>query len=377
MNHPEKFCLSPKPGLDLDELLAQILVTTLDCWEVRRGAILSYDQDRAIWPHWTQQGLGDDPAQSHFDFVRQLAEQARHSKEPVLIPRLTQDSRVDSNAGFEPGSAAIAPLLAGSEFLGALVMLADRPHFFNPQQTVFLSAITSQAALALSHAQLRTQVQHTAILEERYRLSREFHDGLAQTLSSLGWQLDHLTILLDQNQRSQLETELGSCRRLVREAYLDVREAIDGLRLRSYHPGNFVSLLQEYLIDFERRSGIETELEIDHRPVSISLETELHLLRIVQEALSNVRKHAGAKQVLVQVETDETDNRLTLTIADDGCGFDPARPRGRSHLGLATMRERVASQNGDFTLVTGLNQGTRITITLPTTKKPAVYEKRS
>lgn len=369
MNHPEKFCLSPNPGLALDELPAQILGITLDCWEVQRGAILLYDQERAIWHHWTQQGLGDDVAQSYFDFVRRLADQVRHSQEPVLMQRLAQDPGVASNAEFEPGSAAVAPLLAGSEFLGALVILADRPHFFDPRQTGFLSALTAQAALALSHALLHTQVQHTAILEERYRLSREFHDGLAQTLSSLGWQLDHLTILLDQNQRSQLETELGSCRRLVREAYLDVREAIDGLRLRSYHPGNFVSLLQEYLVDFERRSSIKTGLEIDHKPISISLETELHLLRIAQEALSNVRKYANAGQVLVQVKVCEVDDRLHLTIADDGCGFDATRPAGRTHLGLTTMRERVASQNGDFTLVTGPNQGTRITITLPMTKK--------
>jgi two-component system nitrate/nitrite sensor histidine kinase NarX len=116
---------------------------------------------------------------------------------------------------------------------------------------------------------------------------------------------------------------------------------------------------------------------MDHGPISISPETELHLLRIVQEALSNVRKHAGAEQVLVQVKISDAADRLKLTIADDGYGFDPARPPGRAHLGLAMMRERVASQNGDFNLVTGPNAGTRITITLPMTRKSAVYEKRS
>lgn len=376
MNYPGKLCLSPHQGLELDELLTQILVTTLDCWAVQRGALLLYDQDRAVWYHWIQQGLDDDPAQSGFDAVRQLAEQARQRRTPVLIPSLSQAPLVDAAIEFEPGSAASAPLMAGTKFLGALVMLANRPHLFNPRQTVFLSAITTQAALALSQAQLHTQAQHKAMLEERYRLSREIHDGLAQMLSSLGWQLDHLKTLLDENHRTQLETELGSCRRMVREAYLDVREAIDGLRLQSDPPGSLASLLQDYVTDFERRSDIKAVLEMDHRPISISPETELHLLRIVQEALSNVRKHAGAEQVLVQVQTGEAGDRLNLTIVDDGYGFDPAQPRGRTHLGLVTMRERVASQNGDFTLVTGPDRGTRITITLPTAQKPAVYEKR-
>jgi signal transduction histidine kinase len=376
MNYPGKLRLSPHQGLDLDDLLIQILVTTLECWQVQRGAILLYDQGRAVWYHWIQQGLDDDPALPYFDFVRPLAEQARHSQAPVLIPRLSRAAVIDAAGEFEPGSAAIAPLLAGSECLGALVMLAERPHVFNPRHTIFLSAIAAQAALALSQAQLRTQARRLAMLEERYRLSREIHDGLAQMLSSLGWHLDHLKTLLAQNQRSQLETELGSCRQMVREAYRDVREAIDGLRLQPSPPGTLAGLLQDYLTDFERRSGIKAVLEMDHRPISLAPETELHLLRIVQEALSNVRKHAGAEQVLVQVQTREAGDRLNLTIIDDGYGFDPVRPRGRAHLGLVTMRERVASQNGDFSLVTGPNQGTRISITLPTAKKPAVHEKR-
>ena len=89
-------------------------------------------------------------------------------------------------------------------------------------------------------------------------------------------------------------------------------------------------------------------------------------MRIVQEALVNTRKHASAQHVWVRFHTQEHDSRLTLTIADDGCGFDPALPRGRKHLGLSTMRERAQSQGGDFSVVTGPKQGTRIAVTLPT-----------
>jgi signal transduction histidine kinase len=84
--------------------------------------------------------------------------------------------------------------------------------------------------------------------------------------------------------------------------------------------------------------------------------------------LTNIRKHANASNVWVRLQYLERDNRLSLTIADDGVGFDPALPRGRGHLGMSTMRERAQSQNGELMVVTGPKQGTRITITLPLTK---------
>jgi nitrate/nitrite-specific signal transduction histidine kinase len=83
-------------------------------------------------------------------------------------------------------------LLEGRELIGVLLMATQQVNFFQPHQSPFFGAIAHQAALALSNAQLHTQVQQMAILEERYRLSREMHDGLAQTLGSLGWHLDYL-----------------------------------------------------------------------------------------------------------------------------------------------------------------------------------------
>jgi two-component system nitrate/nitrite sensor histidine kinase NarX len=146
---------------------------------------------------------------------------------------------------------------------------------------------------------------------------------------------------------------------------MDVREAIDGLRLQS-NRGDLITALDECAVDFEARTGLKIKLEVDRLPVSLPVETELQLLRIVQEALTNVRKHAQATQIWIRLQQHQAQNdRLSLTIADDGVGFDPALPRGRGHLGLATMRERAQSQNGELTIVTGPNQGTRIIVTMP------------
>jgi len=145
---------------------------------------------------------------------------------------------------------------------------------------------------------------------------------------------------------------------------MDVREAIDGLRLQGGQVGNLSSVLREHIADFESRTGINTTLKITVEDSVFGPETALQLQRIIQEALTNIRKHAQAKTVHVDLQL-QGDGWLNLTIADDGRGFDPDLPRGRKHLGLSTMRERAESLGGDISIVTGSGQGTRVTVTLP------------
>jgi signal transduction histidine kinase len=356
--------------LDLGDLLEQILDTTLAGWGAPGGALFLYNEADAIWHHWAQRGLGSDADPGPFDLAMRLAEEVRLGGQPLLIPDLSEQTDNDVTAVGGLGSAAAAPLLAGGEMLGALVMVADRPNLFEPRQAPFFQAIAHQASLAISNAQLHAQVQQMAVLEERYRLSREMHDGLAQTLSALGWQLDRLKKMVADGRLEVLEPEIALGQRMVREAYMDAREAIDGLRLVVDHSGGLASALAEYIADFERRTGIEATLELEQELPPISAEAELQLLRIVQEALINVRKHAMAKHAWVRLQAPRSNAKVTLTIADDGQGFDPTLPRGRGHVGLSTMRERAQSQGGEFTVVTGPKQGTRVTVTLPPDQTP-------
>lgn len=348
-----------EPGLD--ELLAQVLDITLAGWGVQGGAILLYNEAGAAWHHWTQRGLGGSPTHPHFELAIELAEEARRRGQPILIPDLTRHSP----HGHDLRSAAVAPLYEAGRLLGVLLMATSRLNFFQPRQTPFFAAIAHQAALAISNAQLHTRVQQMAILEERYRLSREIHDGLAQTLGSLGWHLDYLRTLLDQGELDSLQLELERARQMVRAAYLDVREAIDGLRVQSDHPGNLPAAIEECVAEFEQRLDVAVALEMDQPPEALPAETALQLLRIMQEALTNIRKHARATQVWIRLQHLAEEDCLSLTIADNGVGFDPALPRGRGHLGMSTMRERAQSQQGDLTIVTGPDQGTRLTVTLP------------
>jgi signal transduction histidine kinase len=257
---------------------------------------------------------------------------------------------------------AAVPLLAEGEALGVLFLASTRPQVLAPGQASSLSTLAHQIALIVRNTQLHSQLGRVAVLEERYRLSREMHDGLAQTVSFLGWQLDHLEMLLEKEQWESLAEELAEAKQMVREIYLDVREAIDGLRLVVEHPGGLAAALQEYTVDFATRAGIPTDFTGRMDGLNLPPETGLQLLRVAQEALTNVRKHSGACHAWTHLVWDG--EHLEMVIADDGQGFDPAIPRDRHHLGLAAMRERAESIGGTFTIATGPSQGTRITVTI-------------
>jgi len=348
---------------NLNDRLAQGFEATLAGWGVRSGAIWLRDESTGTWNQWVQRGLGHGPDHPDFGLAIRLAEEARQTGKVLLIPDLAQALDLDPSVTRELASAAAAPLISGGEFSGVLVMVSRRPHLFQPRYTPFFSAIAYQTALAIRNAQLHVQVQQMAILDERYRLSREMHDGLAQTLSSLGWQLDHLKMLLHKGRLETLEQELTEARQAVRDAYMDLRETIDGLRLAVEHPGGLVDALGEYMADFGKRTGIEAHFQADGKMMSLPAESDLQLLRIVQEGLTNIRKHAVASHAWVRLRSAA--DQIELSIADDGQGFNPRLPRGHHHLGLASMRERAQSLGGTFTLATNPGRGTRITVTVP------------
>jgi len=153
-----------------------------------------------------------------------------------------------------------------------------------------------------------------------------------------------------------------------REVYADVREAIVGLRTA---PKGLIPTIREYLSRLPRMSGCEVELRVheDADGVALVPSTEIQLVRIVQEALSNVRKHAGASRVEVIVEADE--EAVGVEIVDDGHGFDPLLldRTGWPRLGLQAMRERAQAIGGAFDVVSAPGKGTSVTVRVPVARQ--------
>ncbi len=339
---------------DLDTFLDQTLTAILENWGLEAGSIFLHEPTSGAWHSRAQRGLGNDSGDARFGLAISLSEKARASTRVAF-------SSPDMSTQF--AFAVAVPLLAEGTFLGALFLASTRAQALSPRQIPFLTLLAHQTALAVRNAQLHLQLGHLAVLEERFRISREMHDGLAQTLSYVGWQMDHLEMLRESGRLDLLASELGEARRTVREVYLDVREAIDGLRLATDQPGGLPAALREYLSDFSKRTNIAAEFEMNGDESLLEPATELQFMRIAQEALTNVRKHSGAQHVWVRLEQEA--DQCKLIVADDGRGFDPSMPRTRQHLGMGIMRERTSGLGGSLTIATGSGQGTRITAIAP------------
>jgi signal transduction histidine kinase len=222
-------------------------------------------------------------------------------------------------------------------------------------------------AMRLQLQALLAKVHNLAILEERERIAREMHDGLGQVLGSVNTKTLAASRLLELGKVDEARTQLAQLEAAAKDVYADVREAVLGLHTTLNPERDFLAALHEYVDGFERQSGIHVSLDVSDWPARspLPLAAEIQLVRIVQEALANVRKHAHAQHARVRLAVRA--QTVELAIADDGRGFDPTRldREGGPRFGLQTMRERSEGIGGTFAIGSCQEQGTCVMISIP------------
>ena len=330
--------------------LARILTWTLDACQAQRGAIFLFEEEtRHLYPAaWM------DIDVAHMDEWRGLAWQGLNRREPLIV------SRRSASAAAED-SVIVVPLNLSGEPIGVLVLAGAGRNTYTRHHLMFLSAIAAQTALMVHNARLYERLEQHAILEERTRLAREIHDGIAQNLAFVRWKMYQVQRWLAEGQMQRLGEELAVLQQVVDEAYLDAREAIDGLRLPLSEDTPFIEVLREYARRFAARTGITVDVMLEDVPLPAG--AQVQLLRIVQEALSNVRKHARASHVVLSLA--RCDDAIRLEVVDDGVGFDGKVADGERHFGLRIMAERAQTIGGRLDLHSAPGQGTTLRITLP------------
>lgn len=201
--------------------------------------------------------------------------------------------------------------------------------------------------------------------EERKRVAREIHDGPAQLLANIVMRAEYILKLMEVEPQS-VKTELVRLQELVRQSLQDVRKIIFDLRPMVLDDLGLVPALHRYVEDFKQQYGIHAEFVFFGKQERLSPPVEVALFRVIQEALSNVHKHARAKQVLVKME--QLSNKITVLIRDDGRGFDiesVEKSKNRECYGLINMRERTQILQGKFKITSTPGQGTVITLVVP------------
>jgi signal transduction histidine kinase len=229
------------------------------------------------------------------------------------------------------------------------------------------NVMAEQLQRQAAEAHARSQVRERAIIEERERIARELHDGMAQLLGYVNTKVMAVRLLINEGKLALARSQLEQLENAARGLYVDVREAILGLRMTTAQGQNLAQAVQEYTHQFSHLSGQDVELYISPEICTLRLpaEHELQLMRILQEALTNVRKHAQAKKAWVSLEKDS--KSMLLLVADDGRGFDPASQPSKNgtHFGLSTMRERAESMGARLQIDSKPGGGTRLTVHLP------------
>jgi signal transduction histidine kinase len=205
---------------------------------------------------------------------------------------------------------------------------------------------------------LRVTEAERAALEERARLAREIHDGLAQHLWFAKLKHDRLTPLVPEEARP-LSSEVGQA---LDAAIVEARQALVTMRSGAGPAMPLADLIAQAVEDFGQRFGLRVEFVADPLPTAIPARQQAELLRVVQEALTNVRKHADATMVRVRAGLDG--DALLVTVTDNGRGFQLDAPRNEG-LGLLGMEERARLMGGNLGISSEPSDGTSVSVRLP------------
>ncbi|MEZ5331838.1 MAG: GAF domain-containing sensor histidine kinase [Thermoanaerobaculia bacterium] len=281
---------------------------------------------------------------------------------------LTVDSRAHGFPEHHPPMRSLlaVPILCKGPFKGNLyVSEKESGEEFSGDDETTLGRFATQSAIAIDNAHLHNQLRTLVLAEERARLSREMHDGLAQLLAYVNTKAQAVREYLGRGRVEQATEQLDQLAGAAREVYGDVREGILALRSAANLGRPLVELLEDFVQRWQEQTGVDIAASVD-RAAQVDDLTQLQVLRVVQEALTNVRKHSGADEVELSVKRVE--HTVRIVVRDHGCGFRPEAPRsdgGRGHFGLEIMRERIESVGGSLRVESEIGEGTVVALEVP------------
>ncbi len=367
-------------GQRLDDLLQSTLERILQIMDLRAGWIFLNEGAAPDFRLAAHAGLS--AAFASAEARRELGEcicarVLQEGRALVLRDICAECRRLDPDLIRAEGlvTHASVPLLSGGRVLGVMNVASAHSREFTPDDMTLLNAVGRQLGIAVENARLWEEVKEKEALRqqflerviaaqeaERQRLARELHDEAGQTLTALSLGLRRLQDdprlpAAPRELAQELKAQIAALSTELHRLAVELRpSALDRVGL--------IGALEQYAQEFGQRYGLEIQFE-SSLPASIHLPPEIQtsLYRIVQEALTNVARHAQARAVSVLLQLRES--QIVITIEDDGQGFDPAQAQKNGRLGLFGMQERAAMLGGSLHIESAPGEGTTVFVKIP------------
>jgi len=365
---------------DLDDLLTRFLHTLTDVVHARAATVRLLDNHNRM-TLVASLGLSDDIVERelHMPSENCLCGQAARYGEvqthadlkicnKLVGTRLLSDQDVEMIA---------VPLQYRGKTLGVYNLFVDSAQQVDSEDDrELLVSIGRHLGMAIEKAGIDAEAKRFSIIEERTRIAHELHDSLAQTLASLRFQVRVLDETLHQGDESALWAELERIENSLDEAYTELRNLIDHFRAPIDRRG-LIPAIEKLVERFKRESSIQIFLQQDWGDCELPEDMEIQVLRIIQEALTNVRKHSDAHTVRVLMR-HSANGHYSVLIEDDGSGIAKI-PKGDTpgeHVGLSIMEERARRLGGSIRFESEPGEGTRILLNFVTPDKATNREVR-
>ena len=284
------------------------------------------------------------------------------SGEPINIGDVKNEPRyMPVDELTDTRSELAVPIKIGTETLGVLDLQSTVPDAFDEIDVFTAQTLADQLAVAFENARLYRETRDVAVLEERNRLAREIHDTLAQGFTGIVLQLEAAEQAIASDVGLTRE-HLNKARSLARESLNEARRSVWALRPQALEQHPLATILRRQLEDFTSDTGVSADFNSSGKQRELPARIEDALLRIFQEAVTNIKKHAGATRIEVKIVY--RDESVGLSIVDDGAGFDTSLSK-QGRFGLISMRERVKLLGGVIDITSEKGRGTRIEVTIP------------
>ncbi|MCB0163649.1 MAG: PAS domain-containing protein [Anaerolineae bacterium] len=374
--------------LTSDEVAATVVEQGISVLEANSGLVVLLDETGATLKILDAVGYPAEVVEQWRQFpvsaATPLSETVR-TGEPILLE--TKAALGDRFPEFAQQPTTInealvsLPLIIEDKVVGAVGLSFATPQQFQIEDLDFMMALARQCAQALERARLfeaerlaraeaEAAQENLAMLtqeRERNRLAQELHDNVAQAIGYLNLKLAGAGSALRTGDTDEVEAVLSELKQVVNEVYTDVREEIFSLRSERHAGSDFLELLHRYVDKYKRfyRLDIHLEQEVANDVLDFPAEVRLQVVRTIQEALMNTRKHAQVNKAMIRIS--QVNGYIQINVEDQGQGFSisPTGEDKENSFGLRIMRERMASIGGRLDIFSTVGEGTQTIISVP------------